>query len=180
MLINLISNLITIIVKVFVTLIQFLIVVILGLIAAVLFALPWLMRAAALASWLTAIYMGISAIQTIYVPFSAEIPLRALQFAVILIAVAWMMSLMISNIKHFWGGLFLGGLVMGGCAMGANWLADHWRYADLMFRALPAALFALLLIYETIHIRAMRQSRQPAANLKGGDVLPVLSVLSTT
>jgi hypothetical protein len=55
---NLITNLLTIIVKVFITLLQFLFVVVLGLVAAVLFALPWLLRASAILLWLTAAYMG--------------------------------------------------------------------------------------------------------------------------
>ncbi len=70
----LIANLLTVIVKVFTTLIQFLIVIVLGLAAAVLFALPWLLRAAALLIWLTAAYMGFTSIQTIYAPSPPPCP----------------------------------------------------------------------------------------------------------
>ena len=176
MLINLITNLTTLIIKAFTTLVQFLIVVMLGLGAAVLLALSWFIRAVSFAVWVTALLMGFSSIQKIYAPISDVIPLYSLQFALILIAVAWMMSLMLNNIKHFWGGLLVGGLVIGGCAMGANWIAVHWRYADLVFHAFPPVLFCILLFYETIRLRSMRQSGQlevfvPSVfKSKGGDV----------
>jgi len=165
---NLISTLITLIIKVFKALIQFLIVLVLGLVAAVLLALPWLLRLVSLGAWLAAIYAGIQSIQRIYSPFSSAIPLISLQFALTLIAVAWMMTLFISNHKYLWGGLLASGIVIGGGAQGANWLAANWKYAGLMFHALPPALFALLLIYETIHQKRKRQTT--AAN--GGEAIP--------
>jgi hypothetical protein len=174
--IKLITNLTTLIVKVFSTLIQFLIVVVLGFVAAVLLALPWVMRTVSFAVWFVAIFMGFSSIQMIYAPISDVIPLYSLQFALILIAVAWMMGLMLNNIKHFWGGLLAGGLVIGGCAMGANWISVHWRYADLVFHTFPPVLFCILLFHETIHLRSMRQDGQletlvpSALKSKGGDV----------
>jgi hypothetical protein len=166
MLISLITKLVTLIVKVFTTLIEFLIVVILGLVTAVLFALPWVIRAISIAVWLAAIFIGFTSIQTIYAPFSDAIPLLSLQFTLILIAVAWMMSLILQNGKHFWGGLLVGGLVIGGAAISANWVLAHWVYADLAFRSLPPALFCLLLFYETIHLRSMIQN---GLLIKGGD-----------
>ncbi len=178
MLSDLISNLITLIIKVFKALIQFLIALVLGLVAAVLLALPWLLRLVSLGAWLAAIfslgawlaaiYAGIQSIQRIYSPFSSAIPLISLQFALTLIAVAWMMTLFISNHKYLWGGLLASGIVIGGGAQGANWLAANWKYAGLMFHALPPALFALLLIYETIHQKRKRQTT--AAN--GGEAIP--------
>ncbi len=159
MLISLIANLLTIIVKVFTTLVQFLIVVVLGLVAAVLFALPWLLRAAALLIWLIAAYIGITSIQTIYAPFSPAIPVLALQFAVILISVGWVLIVLSKNASFVWGGMAVGGLVVGGASIGSIWLLAHWRYADLFFRVLPPALFSVLLIYETIRLRALRRTR---------------------
>jgi hypothetical protein len=52
-----------------------------------------------------------------------------------------------------------GGLVMGSTAIGSIRLLENWEYADLFFRALPPALFAILLIYETIHLRSVRRNR---------------------
>jgi hypothetical protein len=153
---GLIANLLTVIVKVFITLVQFLIVVVLGLVAAVLFALPWLMRVAALLIWLTASYMGFTSIQTIYAPYSPAIPVIALQFSVILILVGWVLVVLSKNTNFIWGGMAAGGLIVGGASIGSIWLLDHWQHADLFFRVLPPALFSLLLIYETLHLRSMR------------------------
>jgi hypothetical protein len=156
MLNSLIANLLTVIVKVFTTLIQFLIVIVLGLAAAVLFALPWLLRAAALLIWLTAAYMGFTSIQTIYAPYSPAIPVIALQFSVILILVGWVLVVLNKNTSFIWGGMAAGGLIVGGASIGSTWLFSHWQHADLFFRVLPPALFSVLLIYETLHLRSMR------------------------
>ena len=158
MLTSLIANLLTIIVKVFITLIQFLIVVVLGLVAAVLFALPWLLRAAALLIWLAAAYMGFTSIQTIYAPYSPAIPVIALQFAVILISVGWVLIVLSKNSSFVWGGMAVVGLVVGSASIGSVWLLANWQHADLFFRVLPPALFAILLIYETIHLRSVRRN----------------------
>ena len=158
MLTSLISNLLTIIVKVFTTLVQFLIVVVLGLVAAVLFALPWLLRAAALLLWLAAAYMGFTSIQTIYAPYSPAIPVIALQFSVILILVGWVIIVLSKNTSFVWGGMAAGGLVVGGVSIGSIWLLAHWQHADLFFRVSPPALFSVLLIYETIHLRSVRRN----------------------
>ena len=153
---GLIANLLTVIVKVFITLVQFLIVVVLGLVAAILFALPWLLRMASLLIWLTAAYMGFTSIQTIYAPYSPAIPVIALQFSVILILVGWVLVVLSKNTNFIWGGMAAGGLVVGGVSIGSIWLLAHWQHADLFFRVLPPALFSILLIYETLHLRSMR------------------------
>ena len=150
----LIANLLSFIVKVFTTLVQFLIVIVLGLVAAVLFALPWLLRVAALLIWLTAAYMGFTSIQTIYAPYSPAIPVIALQFSVILILVGWVIIVLSKNTSFVWGGMAAGGLVVGGASIGSIWLLAHWQHADLFFRVLPPALFSILLIYETLHLRS--------------------------
>ena len=136
-------------------LLGFLTIVILGIVGAVLYALPWLLRAAALLLWLGAAYLGITSIETIYEPYSPAIPVMALQFAVILISVGWVIILLRNNPQLFWGGLAAGGLVVGGASIGSAWLLAHWRYADLFFRVLPPALFSVLLIYETIRMRSL-------------------------
>jgi hypothetical protein len=153
---GLIANLLTVIVKVFITLVQFLIVVVLGLVAAILFALPWLLRMVSLLIWLTAAYMGFTSIQTIYAPYSPAIPVIALQFSVILILVGWVIIVLSKNTSFVWGGMAAGGLVVGGVSIGSIWLLAHWQHADLFFRVLPPALFSILLIYETLHLRSMR------------------------
>lgn len=156
----------------------FLRILILGIVVALLYAIPWLLRAAAVVGWLVAGYIGITTIDAIYAPYSPSIPLLALQFAVIIAMVAWSVVMLIANPKHIWGGLAAGGLVLYGLAHGANWMMAHWQYANLFFRVLPPALFSAMLLFETIRLRLMRQAEGKIAmsgpafiwlkNLKGG------------
>jgi len=156
---NVISILIQFVVNALKYLLEFLTIVILGVVGAVLYALPWLLRITALLLWLVGAYLGFTSIQTIYAPYSPSIPVIALQFAVILISVGWVLIVLSKNARFVWGGLAVGGLVVGGAAIGSIWLLAHWRYADLFFRVLPPALFSVLLIYETIRLRALRRTR---------------------
>jgi hypothetical protein len=154
----------------------------LGIAAAILYAIPWLLRAAAVVGWLAAGYVGITTVNSIYAPFSPSLPVLALQFAVIAAMVAWTGAMLLVNPEHIWGGLAAGGLVLYGFSYGANWMMVHWQYADLFFRVLPPALFAAMLLHETIHLRLMRRSEGKIAmsapafvwltKLKGGDDQP--------
>ncbi len=158
MLLTIILTLIRFVVNAILYLLGFLTIVILGVVGAVLYALPWLLRMLALLLWLSGAYLGVTSIQTIYAPYSPAIPVIALQFAVILILVAWIAILLRANNKFFWGGVAIGGLVAGGASIGAAWILAHWQYADLFFRVLPPTLFSVLLIYETIRLRSMRRN----------------------
>ena len=139
-------------------LLEFLAIIILGIVGAILYSLPWLLRIVALLFWLGGDYLGISTIQTIYFPISPAIPVIALQFAVILMSVGWVLIVLNKNTKLVWGGMAAGGLVIGGASIGSTWLLSHWKYADLFFRVLPPALFSVLLIYETIRLRSLRRN----------------------
>lgn len=124
----------------------------LGLLTALLLALPWLLRAAALIGWLTAAGYGMNAVRTIYAPFTQPIPLMALQFALILAQVCWLAAVFLYAREQVWGGMVMGGLAVGGAA----WLAlrlHSWEYGELFFTLLPPALFAVLLIYTTVRLR---------------------------
>ena len=138
---------------------EFVIVIALGLLVAFLAALPWLLRMTAMLSWLFAAWFGLNAIQTIYAPYSPAIPVIALQFSVILILVGWVLVVLSKNTNFIWGGMAAGGLVMGSAAIGAIRLLAHWQHADLFFHVLPPALFAILLIYETTHLRSVLRNR---------------------
>lgn len=161
MLASLIANLLTFIIKVFAILIQFLLILTLGLVAAVLFALPWLLRITALLLWLVGAYLGFTSTQTIYAPYSPSIPVIALQFVVILILVGWVLIVVRKNTNFIWGGLTVGGLIMGASSLGSIWLLVHWQYANLFFRALPPTLFSVLLLFETIRLRTLRRNVEP-------------------
>ena len=140
-------------------LLEFLAIVVLGVAGAILYALPWLLRVIALLLWLGGDYLGISSVQTIYAPNSPAIPVIALQFALILMSVGWLLIVLSKNTSLVWGGMTAGGLVIGGASIGAAWLLAHWQYADLFFRVLPPALFSLLLIYEMIRLRSLYRNR---------------------
>lgn len=155
---NIISMLLTFVVNAIKYLLGFLTIVILGVVGAVLYALPWLLRLVALLLWLSGSYLGITLIETIYSPFSPAIPVIALQFAVILISVGWIAILLREKTEFFWGGIAAVGLAVGGAAISSSWLVIHWRYADLFFRVLPPALFSALLIYETIRLRSINRN----------------------
>ena len=156
---NLISMLLTFVFNAIKYLLEFLTIIILGVVGAILYALPWLLRVVALLLWLGGDYLGITLIQTIYAPFSPAIPVIALQFAVILVSVGWLLIVLSKKTRLVWGGMATGGLVIGGASIGSIWLLSHWRYADLFFRVLPPALFSVLLIYETIRLRSMHRNR---------------------
>ena len=159
MLASIIANLLTMIRSALVALIEFLVAMILGVIAAILVVFPWILRFVAVLIWLSAAYLGFTSIETIYAPYSSTIPVIALQFSVILILVGWVFVVLSKNASFVWGGMAAGGLVMGSAAIGSIRLLAYWEYADLFFRTLPPALFAILLIYETIHLRSVRRNR---------------------
>ena len=156
---NIISTLLTFVFNAIKYLLEFLAIVILGIVGAILYSVPWLLRIVALLLWLGGDYLGITSIQTIYSPISPAIPVIALQFAIILMSVGWLLIVLSKNTKLVWGGMAAGGLVIGGVSIGSIWLLSHWQYADLFFRVLPPALFSVLLIYETIRLRSLRRNR---------------------
>jgi hypothetical protein len=156
---NIISPLFTLVFNAIKYLLEFLLIVFLGVVGAILYVLPWLLRMASLLLWLTAAYIGFTTIHTIYAPFSPAIPVFALQFAVILISVGWVIIVLGKNTSFVWGGMAAVGLVVGGASIGSIWLLAHWQHADLFFRVLPPAMFSVLLIYETIHLRSLRSNQ---------------------
>ena len=155
---NIISMLLTFVFNAIKYLLEFIAIIILGVVGAILYSLPWLLRIVALLLWLGGDYLSISSIQAIYAPISPAIPVIALKFAVILMSVGWVLIVLNKNPRLVWGGMAAGGLVIGGVSSGSIWLLSHWQYADLFFRVLPPALFSVLLIYETIRLRSLRRN----------------------
>ena len=156
---NIISTLLTFVFNAIKYLLEFIAIIILGIVGAILYSLPWLLRIVALLLWLGGDYLAISSIQTIYAPISPAIPVIALPFALILMSVGWLLIALSKNPKLVWGGMTASGLVIGGASIGSIWLLTHWQYANLFFRVLPPALFSLLLIYEMIRMRSLYRNR---------------------
>lgn len=155
---SIIANLLNAMRKAALLLGQFLMILFLGLLAAFLYALPWLLRMACLLTWLIGAYLAMQSIQDLYAPNSPIGAVLALQFAIIFLMVAWTGTLLLVNPGYIWGGLALGGLLPGWTVLvGIPWLLTYWQYADLFFRVLPPALFSLALIYLTLRMRFLRQ-----------------------
>lgn len=147
----------------------FLSILFLGILGAVLFAIPWLLRAASVLIWLISGYLAISAIDDFYQQYvSSPIPVLALQFAAILLMVAWaMVGVMQKGSNAIWGLLAAGGIVISVFFWKViPWMFFHWpHYSDLFFRVLPSALFIVLLIFTTIRLKWLHTTRD--ANLSG-------------
>jgi hypothetical protein len=133
---------------------QFLVVTVLAALVAIVYALPWLLRAISILAWLVAGFIGIQTIQAIYSPFSPTIPLLALQFAVILLMVSWAMYSLLKGVQ-LWGSLFVAGLVISLLSWGAGLLAERWLYADLFFHVLPSLLLTVGMLTLSMRLRAI-------------------------
>lgn len=147
--------------KAIVILAQFLAVVFLGLLAAILFALPWVIRMVTIVVWLVGGSLAIQSIDELYGPYTPAGPLIALQFVVIFLMTAWVGVLLLKAPSYIWGGLLAGGLLSGWISwQGIPEILKHWRDADLFFRLLPPALLALVMMYLTLRLRWLRSNRQ--------------------
>lgn len=154
MFINIIASLLLQIQRIVVVLTEFLLALFLGGVTAVLFAIPWLFRFAAILVWLIAAFSWIQTIQLIYAPATNSTPLFALQFAAILLMVAWAIAA-IRDGKQIWGVLIAGGLVGWLLSILAIWLFEHWEYADVFFKVLPPTLFAVGMIFSVTRARRL-------------------------
>jgi hypothetical protein len=153
-------------------LLEFLLALLLGFLGAVLYALPWLLRAASVLVWLAAGYTSLTWVGDFYAPLvSSPIPVRALQAAVIIILAAWvMLGLMARGVQAVWGLLAASGITVGGFFwQAAPWMLNRWPLeAHLFFRVLPSALFIVLLVFATLRLKSV-------FGHKGGDASEALS-----
>jgi len=156
-----ISRLLVVIWQALILLAQFSAMLVLGILAALLLALPWLLRLASLLTWLLGGFLVIQEIQHVYGWNTPAGPLLALQFAAIFLMVAWLGVLFKQAPAHTWGGLFLGGLLAGWIAcQGVPLLLARWHSADLFLRVLPPALLALTMFFMTLRLRFLRSAQQ--------------------
>jgi hypothetical protein len=113
---NIVSSLLAFIWKGLKYLVGFLVILVLGIVGAILFALPWLLRLTSVLAWLVAGYLTPTGISDFYQQYvSSPIPVLALQFALILLMVAWVMvGMMQKGVNAIWGFLAAGGIVVDG------------------------------------------------------------------
>ncbi len=139
---------------------KFITILFLALVAALLLALPWLLRVASVMVWLAGAYTLMVAIDNLYSPFSRPFPVLTLQFVVILTMVGWVGFLLQRRGKQdIWGGLAIGGVLsLLATRLGLPSLTQ-WQYADLFLAVLPPATAALLLFYIAIRLRLLRERK---------------------
>jgi hypothetical protein len=142
---------------------RFLTELLLGILAAILYLIPWLLRAASVLGWFAAAFICITTLRDIYSPFTDEVPMFALQFGVIVMMVQWAMVGLREG-KQIWGLLAAGAVTMWGVSAGMTQLSLTWYYADLFFRVLPPALLAVGMITLSIRTRARRLSTRMEAS----------------
>ena len=104
-----ISTLFRYLVQGLIILIEFLIIIFLGILVAIIFALPWLLRIGAIIIWFYGGYRLVIAVGEIYAPFSSEIPVMILQFFVIIVQLSAMIGMLIVNLRLSWGALYFTG-----------------------------------------------------------------------
>jgi hypothetical protein len=143
----------------------FLIALTLGILAAILYLIPWLLRTASVLGWLIAAFLCITTLRGIYSPFTDAVPMFALEFVVIMLALLWAMVGLREG-RQVWGILAAGALTMWGLSSGMTWLSIHWQYAQLFFSVLPPALLAVGMISLSIRTRARRLNIREARQSK--------------
>lgn len=140
--------------------VQFLAILILGMLAALLYAIPWLIRMAAILVWLAGMAVAIEAVDILYRSHSPAGAVMALQFVIIFLMVAWVGVVIQLQPLHIWGALVISGATMFVTVLaGIPWLQNNWQHTDLFFRVLPPALFTSLMLYTTIRLRLLREAK---------------------
>jgi hypothetical protein len=179
---GMISDLLAAIWKALRTLGEFLVVILLGMIAALLFIMPWLLRALALIGWLAGTFMIWLSINNLYSASTPALPLMALTAVPAILSAALVVWLFYrEQQERLWGAMTLWG-VMGWLIWKGSLLLPKWQYGSLAVQVLPAALSAVLLIYINIRwgvvIRA-RRFRQVAQSTIPPEALTQASELTT-
>jgi hypothetical protein len=160
-----ISNLLNIIQQALKTLVEFLAVLLLGLLAAVLIALPWLLRVLALLGWFSGTFLLWKTVNDLYSTFTPTLPLFALSVVPAILSsalVVWLFSS--GNQGKLWGAMTLWGVV-GWLVWRYSMVLIQWQYGTLVVQILPAALSAVLLL--TITLRWGPVIRARRLNTKG-------------
>lgn len=168
-----ISNLLTAIWKALRTLGEFLVVILLGIVAALLFMMPWVLRALALIGWLAGTFLIWLTINDLYSASTPAIPLIALTAVPAILSVALVVCLFYRGQQgRLWGAMTLWGII-GWLIWKSSLQLAQWQYGALVVQVLPAVLSTVLLIYinirwgVVIRARRFRQAQPGEPTMKG-------------
>jgi len=155
-----ISNLWTAVRNALKTLGEFLVVILLGMLAALLFMMPWVLRALALIGWLAGTFLIWLTINNLYSASTPVIPLIALTAVPAILSAALVVWLFYRGQQgRLWGAMALWGII-GWLIWKSSLHLAQWKYGALVMQVLPAVLSAVLLIYINVRwgvvIRARR------------------------
>lgn len=157
---EIISKLMKALVAATILLAQTLLVVLLGFLVALVYALPWLIRAGGLLVWFYGIYRSVLLTMQLYAPFTDTPPLIALEIFVALIQFAGLLAVFKFNPRLTWGALYLiGGLSL---LFSNNFIPNLMAqtYAAILLRLLPPVTWASLLIYITIRTKRRQEGKR--------------------
>ena len=133
------------------TLVLFIAIVLLGILVGIVYAIPWLLRAIAILLWFYGGYLLIMAVETIYAPFTPEVPVMVLQFFVVAVQLFTFLTILMLNPRLIWSALYFTGITPLWLALsGIPASFINWEHADFFYRVLPPTLYMLLLIFITI------------------------------
>ncbi len=146
---------------------QFLAIVLLGLLVAIVYIIPWLIRVGGLLVFTYGLYEIIEVVTLIYATFTPTVPLVSLYAFVGAVQVSIFFLLAALDLRLVWGAIYASGASM-------LWIAKHgvvhviatWQHADLFFRALPPLLFISLVATETLKAGRRREG-YPATQYAG-------------
>lgn len=149
---------------------QFLLILLMGILAGIALALPWLLRFICLGIFLAGIYSGMETIQFMYSRFSPALPVFALQFALILAANGFIIFMLQHKASYFWGSSILIGSLLIGASHAAHALPIENKYALFLVQVLPATAMTALWLHEAVRLRKIFKTVRTTTYLtKGND-----------
>ncbi len=169
-------------------LVEFLIILFLGILVAIIYTFPWVLRSGAIVIWFYGGYRLVVTVGEVYTPFSPEIPVMILQFFVIVVQLGAMLRIWTINLRLSWGALyFTGGVPLWLALKGIPNAFASWQHADFIFRVLPPALWVMLLTFITIKGKRYKMGKRLSPSLvsrlpdfvdlvmdKAGELMPFL------
>ena len=163
----LIAKLFEMLMKAIVIAIQVLAIVFLGLLVAVVFIIPWLIRIGGLLVFAYGLYEITLAVNAVYAAFTDTVPLVALYVFVAIVQLSIFFLLSALDLRLVWGATYFSGASMLWLAKrGIVQVLANWQHAGLFFRALPPLLFIALVATETLKAARKREG-YPTAQYSG-------------